>query len=112
MKFVGTEQVTLVLGDNIFFGHSLPDLLKRAMARSSGATVFAYEVQDPQRYGIVTFDPSGQAIQLQEKPRDPGSPWAVTGLYVYDNHALDFAASLKPSARGEARDYRCQQEVY
>jgi glucose-1-phosphate thymidylyltransferase len=99
--FVGTDPVTLVLGDNIFFGHSLPDLLKRAMARASGATNFAYEVQDSQRYGIVTFDPSGQAIALEEKPRTPTSPWAVTGLYVYDNQVLDFAASLRPSARGE-----------
>ena len=99
--FVGKDPVTLVLGDNIFFGHSLPDLLKRAMARASGATTFAYEVQDPQRYGIVTFDASGQAIALEEKPRAPTSSWAITGLYVYDNQVLDFAASLKPSARGE-----------
>jgi glucose-1-phosphate thymidylyltransferase len=100
-EFVGKDAVTLVLGDNIFFGHSLPDLLKSAMARPSGATTFAYEVQDPQRYGIVTFDASGQAIALEEKPHNPTSPWAVTGLYVYDNQVLDFAASLKPSARGE-----------
>lgn len=99
--FVGKDSVTLVLGDNIFFGHSLPDLLKRATERAKGATTFAYEVQDPQRYGIVSFDESGQAVALEEKPKHPTSTWAVTGLYVYDNQVLDIAASLKPSSRGE-----------
>ncbi len=99
--FVGTDSVTLVLGDNIFFGHSLPELLKQATERKTGATTFAYEVQDPQRYGIVSFDAEGRAVALEEKPSRPTSSWAVTGLYVYDNRVLDIAASLKPSARGE-----------
>ena len=100
-EFVGDDSVTLILGDNIFFGHTLPDLLQQAMAREKGATTFAYEVRDPQRYGIVSFDESGRAITLEEKPTNPTSTWAVTGLYVYDNRVLDIAASLKPSARGE-----------
>ena len=100
-EFVGADSVTLVLGDNIFFGHTLPELLKHATERSSGATVFAYEVPDPQRYGIVNFDATGQAVALEEKPREPKSTWAVTGLYVYDNRVLAIAAALKPSARGE-----------
>ncbi len=99
--FVGTDSVTLVLGDNIFCGHSLPELLKQATERKTGATTFAYEVQDPQRYGIVSFDAEGRAVALEEKPSRPTSSWAVTGLYVYDNRVLDIAASLKPSARGE-----------
>ena len=99
--FVGKDSVTLVLGDNIFFGHSLPDLLKQATERETGATTFAYEVPDPQRYGIVSFDSDGQPVALDEKPAQPTSSWAVTGLYVYDNRVLDIAASLKPSARGE-----------
>jgi glucose-1-phosphate thymidylyltransferase len=100
-EFVGAESVTLVLGDNIFFGHSLTDLLRVATARKQGATVFAFEVQDPERYGVVAFDASGRAVDLEEKPRSPKSSWAVTGLYVYDNRVLDIAASLQPSARGE-----------
>jgi glucose-1-phosphate thymidylyltransferase len=99
--FIGDGRVTLVLGDNIFFGHTLPDLLRRATARSEGATVFACEVADPQRYGIVSFEESGRAIELEEKPANPKSSWAVTGLYVYDNRVVDIAASLNPSARGE-----------
>jgi len=99
--FVGKDSVTLVLGDNIFFGHSLPDLLKQATERETGATTFAYEVPDPQRYGIVSFDSDGQPVALDEKPAQPTSSWAVTGLYVYDNRVLDIAASLKPSPRGE-----------
>ena len=99
--FVGGDSVTLVLGDNIFFGHSLTDILRQAMARKTGATVFAYEVRDPERYGVVTFDAQGRATDLEEKPKAPKSDWAVTGLYVYDNRVVDIAARLKPSPRGE-----------
>ena len=99
--FVGDEAVTLVLGDNIFFGHSLPDLLRGAIARDGGATIFAYEVQDPERYGVVTLDRDGRAVAIVEKPAVPKSSWAVTGLYVYDNQVVDIAASLQPSHRGE-----------
>jgi glucose-1-phosphate thymidylyltransferase len=99
--FVGGDSVTLVLGDNIFFGHSLTDLLRQAFARRRGATVFAYEVIEPQRYGIVTFDGCGRAVELEEKPVLSKSSWAVTGLYVYDNRVLDIGASLTPSPRGE-----------
>jgi glucose-1-phosphate thymidylyltransferase len=99
--FVGADPVTLVLGDNIFFGHTLPDTLKQATLRGAGATVFAYEVLDPERYGVVTFDEDGRAIDLEEKPAKPKSDWAVTGLYVYDNRVLEVAASLTPSTRGE-----------
>jgi glucose-1-phosphate thymidylyltransferase len=99
--FVGEGSVTLVLGDNIFYGHCLTDILRQAMERRRGATVFAYEVKDPERYGVVAFDAEGRASDLEEKPAAPKSPWAVTGLYVYDNRVLDIAASLKPSPRGE-----------
>jgi glucose-1-phosphate thymidylyltransferase len=99
--FVGDDNATLVLGDNIFFGHALTEILQSATQRKSGATVFAYEVTDPERYGIVSFDAAGKAIDLEEKPKEPKSDWAVTGLYVYDNRVLDIAGSLKPSARGE-----------
>jgi glucose-1-phosphate thymidylyltransferase len=99
--FVGDGSVTLVLGDNIFFGHSLPEILGRATRRERGATIFAYEVTDPERYGVVSFDAEGRATGLEEKPAKPKSGWAVTGLYTYDNRVLDIAASLKPSARGE-----------
>ena len=99
--FVGDDSVTLVLGDNIFFGHALPEILKSATRREGGATVFAYEVTDPERHGIVSFDASGKAVDIEEKPAKPKSAWAVTGLYVYDNRVLDIARSLKPSARGE-----------
>ena len=100
-RFVGQDRVALALGDNIFYGHGLPDLLRAAADRTRGATVFAYWVRDPERYGVVEFDPEGHAITLEEKPAKPRSPWAVTGLYFYDNRVLDIAASLKPSARGE-----------
>ncbi len=100
-EFVGQDHVTLVLGDNIFFGHMLPDLLRRATAEERGATLFAYEVRDPERYGVVTFDAAWRPVSIEEKPKKPASSWAVTGLYVYDNRALDIAAGLKPSARGE-----------
>jgi len=99
--FVGAERVALVLGDNIFYGHGLGEMLARARERVGGATVFAYRVEHPQRYGVVSFDISGRARDIVEKPKDPQSHWAVTGLYFYDNHVLDIAASLKPSARGE-----------
>jgi glucose-1-phosphate thymidylyltransferase len=99
--FVGGDSVALALGDNIFYGDSLPALLKQAAQRKTGATVFAYRVRDPQRYGVVQFDATGRAIGLEEKPKKPRSPFAVTGLYFYDNRVLQIAAALKPSARGE-----------
>lgn len=99
--FVGTERVALALGDNIFYGQGFGSLLQRTAARESGATVFAYRVRDPQRYGVVSFDASGRAIAIEEKPAAPRSDYAVTGLYFYDNRVLDIAASLKPSPRGE-----------
>ena len=99
--FIGTDPSVLVLGDNIFYGQDLALTLQNASARTAGATVFAYRVSDPQRYGVVEFDPQGQAISIEEKPAHPRSHFAVTGLYFYDNEVLDIAASLKPSARGE-----------
>ncbi len=99
--FVGKERVALALGDNIFYGHGLPELLQAAAQRTSGATVFAYRVLDPQRYGVVEFGADGKAAGLAEKPANPRSPFAVTGLYFYDNRVLDVAAKLKPSPRGE-----------
>jgi glucose-1-phosphate thymidylyltransferase len=99
--FIGSGPVTLVLGDNIFFGHTLPDLLRKATARDKGATVFAYQVTDPQRYGVIALDAQGRAVEMEEKPARPKSSWAVTGLYVYDNRVVEIATSLKPSARGE-----------
>lgn len=100
-EFVGDDNVALVLGDNIFYGHGLPEDLRRAAERKDGATVFAYQVRDPERYGVVEFDAGGRAISLEEKPKAPRSHWAVTGLYFYDNRVLDVAANLKPSPRGE-----------
>jgi len=99
--FIGHDAVCLVLGDNIFFGHGLPDMLQQAAARRSGATVFAYYVKDPQQYGVVSFDETGRARDLVEKPAQPVSNWAVTGLYFYDNDVIRFAEALRPSARGE-----------
>jgi glucose-1-phosphate thymidylyltransferase len=99
--FVGADRVALALGDNIFYGHGLPDVLATAAARPSGATVFGYLVRDPERYGVVEFDAAGRAVSLEEKPQRPRSPWAVTGLYFYDNDVLDIAAGLAPSPRGE-----------
>ncbi|WP_254785895.1 MULTISPECIES: glucose-1-phosphate thymidylyltransferase RfbA [unclassified Janthinobacterium] len=99
--FLAGAPSALVLGDNIFYGHDLPVQLKAASQRSDGATVFAYHVQDPERYGVVDFDAAGKAISLEEKPSQPKSNYAVTGLYFYDNQVVDIAASLKPSARGE-----------
>ncbi len=99
--FVGSDRAALILGDNIFYGHGLPDYLRSAAERKSGATVFAYQVRDPQRYGVVEFDARGKAVSLAEKPEKPRSSYAVTGLYFYDNSVLDIAANLKPSPRGE-----------
>ena len=99
--FVGSDNSCLILGDNIFYGQDLALRLQRAAERPSGATVFAYAVQDPERYGVVEFSADGRAVSLEEKPKQPKSRWAVTGLYFYDNQVLDIAASLKPSPRGE-----------
>ena len=99
--FVGGASSALVLGDNIFYGHDLQPMLARATARASGATVFAYPVADPERYGVAEFDPEGRVLSLAEKPQRPKSRYAVTGLYFYDNRVLDIAADLKPSTRGE-----------
>ena len=100
-EFVGTECVCLILGDNIFHGHGLPELLGRSVSRKSGATIFAYAVSDPQRYGVVELDRSGRVVSIEEKPNVPRSNYAVTGIYFYDNDVLKIAASLTPSARGE-----------
>ena len=99
--FIGYDRATLILGDNIFFGHGLQELLIQAAQRSLGATVFAYYVSDPQRYGVVSFDQFGQALDIVEKPNEPKSNWAVTGLYFYDNDVVRFAKCVRPSARGE-----------
>jgi glucose-1-phosphate thymidylyltransferase len=100
-KFIGRDAVALVLGDNLFHGHDLSTLLGRAAARKKGATVFAYPVTDPQRYGVVEFDARGKAVSLEEKPKKPKSRYAVVGLYFYDNRVVKIAEGLKPSARGE-----------
>ena len=100
-RFVGQDSVALVLGDNLFYGHGLPEQLQKATNRQQGATVFAYHVKDPQRYGVVEFDAHGRALGIEEKPAQPKSNYAVTGIYFYDNQVLDIARSLKPSARGE-----------
>lgn len=99
--FVGKDASCLILGDNIFFGHGITEKLRRAVAREKGATVFGYWVKDPERYGVVSFDDKGKASEIVEKPKEPRSNWAVTGLYFYDNRVLDIAGSLKPSRRGE-----------
>ena len=99
--FVAGGASALVLGDNLFYGHGLPGVLRNAAAATRGASVFAYHVQDPERYGVVSFDPSGRATALEEKPKEPKSNWAVAGLYFYDERAPEFAAGLKPSPRGE-----------
>ncbi len=100
-KFIGSDACAMVLGDNIFYGHGLSDLVRGAFRDSTGATVFAYQVTDPERYGVVEFDTKGQAISVEEKPAAPKSNWAITGLYAYDNRVVDIAKNLKPSSRGE-----------
>ncbi len=100
-EFAGPANVALALGDNIFYGHGLPDLLRRATARAKGATVFGYWVKDPQRYGVVEFDAAGRPVSLEEKPAQPKSSYAITGLYFYDHRVFDLAAGLVPSERGE-----------
>ena len=99
--FIGEDDCALVLGDNIFFGHNLQQELENASSQTAGATVFAYHVHDPERYGVVDFNEQGQALSLEEKPQQPKSNYAVTGLYFYDNQVIDIARNLKPSARGE-----------
>lgn len=99
--FIGDDLSALVLGDNIYYGHDFHQLLGSAMARADGASVFAYHVHDPERYGVVDFDATGKALSIEEKPKQPKSNYAVTGLYFYDRHVVDLARNLKPSARGE-----------
>ena len=99
--FIGNDNSALVLGDNIFYGHDFHEILGNADRRSAGATVFAYHVHDPERYGVAEFDPSGKVLSLEEKPKQPKSNYAVTGLYFYDNQVVDLARNLKPSPRGE-----------
>ena len=100
-EFIGRDPVALALGDNLFYGAGFPELLRRAAESDAGATVFGYAVKDPERYGVVECDASGRAISIEEKPRRPRSPYAVTGLYFYDRYVVEIAASLKPSGRGE-----------
>jgi glucose-1-phosphate thymidylyltransferase len=99
--FIGNDATTLVLGDNIFFGYSLSSQLQQSAEKTSGATVFAYRVSDPERYGVVAFDRNGKAVSIEEKPKQPKSSYAVTGLYFYDNQVVDIAKAVKPSPRGE-----------
>ena len=100
-KFIGKDNVCLILGDNIFYGHSLTGLLENACSITEGASIFAYHVNDPERYGVVEFDNDSKAISIEEKPLKPKSNWAVTGLYFYDNSVIDVAKSIRPSPRGE-----------
>jgi glucose-1-phosphate thymidylyltransferase len=100
-EFIGDDSVCLILGDNIFYGHGLPELLKNAVSRESGATVFGYYVKDPERYGVVEFNEHKSAISIEEKPQEPKSNYAVTGLYFYDNNVVEIAKNLNPSVRGE-----------
>jgi glucose-1-phosphate thymidylyltransferase len=100
-NFIGQDLSTLILGDNIFYGHDLNDLLSNAMQKEDGATIFAYHVQDPERYGVVEFNQNNKVISLEEKPKNPKSNYAVTGLYFYDNDVVKMTETLKPSARGE-----------
>jgi glucose-1-phosphate thymidylyltransferase len=100
-RFIDGDECTLILGDNIFFGDGLIEILRRGMRHKSGATVFGYQVSDPERYGVVEFDETGQAISIEEKPARPKSQYAVTGLYIYDRHVVEYAKRVRPSARGE-----------
>lgn len=100
-EFIGTDSVAMILGDNIFHGHGLTKRLREAAGKESGATVFGYYVEDPERFGVVEFDDQGKAVSLEEKPKQPKSNYAVTGLYFYDNKVVDYAKQLKPSPRGE-----------
>src|SRR3712207_6479115 len=100
-EFVAGGPSVLILGDNVYYGHGLTDLLRSAAGRASGASIFAYHVTDPERYGVVEFDGQGRAISIEEKPKAPRSNWAVTGLYFYDGQVVDIARNLRPSARGE-----------
>ncbi len=100
-SFIGNDPCSMVLGDNIFYGHDIGNLLSHATAKKNGATVFAYHVNDPERYGVVEFDKTGRAVSIEEKPLKPKSNYALTGLYFYDNQVIDIAKSIKPSARGE-----------
>jgi len=99
--FIGDDNVCLVLGDNIFFGHNLPGMLNRACRRKEGATIFGYYVKDPERYGVVEFDGSGKVLSIEEKPKEPKSNYAVVGLYFYDNEVIEISKMIKPSWRGE-----------
>jgi glucose-1-phosphate thymidylyltransferase len=99
--FIGSDRVAMVLGDNIFFGHGLPDMLAIAAKRQSGATVFAYHVRDPARYGVVAFDKDDRPVSIEEKPKQPRSNWAITGLYFFDSKVVRYASEVRPSARGE-----------
>ena len=99
--FVGSDNVALILGDNIFYGHALPEKVERGAGQKSGATIFAYYVKDPERYGVLELDDQNRPLRIVEKPKQPRSRYAVTGLYLYDNRVLDVAKELKPSARGE-----------
>ena len=100
-EFVGDDSVCLILGDNIFYGHDMVKTLRKAAAQKEGATIFGYWVKDPERYGVVSFNKKGEALDIEEKPAKPKSHYAITGLYFYDNHVLDIAEKLKPSPRGE-----------
>jgi len=110
-KFVGNSPASLVLGDNIFYGHGLAKTLQSAASREKGATVFGYYVKDPERYGVVDFDANGKALDIEEKPKRPKSNYAVTGLYFYDNDVVSIAKSIKPSPRGELENHRRQQRI-